>query len=88
MRPFEDAPEAIPMVLSQNSGMNSIQVMTEVRTRQVKEMTPALGIDCTVLHITIDMKQQHVIGTLMGKKQKICLATKMVRMILKIAKYP
>ncbi|XP_023590583.1 T-complex protein 1 subunit epsilon [Trichechus manatus latirostris] len=32
----------------------------------------------------VDMKQQHVIETLIGKKQQISLATQMVRMILKI----
>ena len=31
-----------------------------------------------------DMKNQHVIETLIGKKQQISLATQMVRMILKI----
>ncbi|XP_003932546.1 T-complex protein 1 subunit epsilon [Piliocolobus tephrosceles] len=83
MRAFADALEAIPMALSENSGMNPIQTMTEVRARQVKEMNPALGIDC--LHKgTNDMKQQHVIETLIGKKQQISLATQMVRMILKI----
>uniref|UniRef100_A0A2K5LK74 T-complex protein 1 subunit epsilon n=1 Tax=Cercocebus atys TaxID=9531 RepID=A0A2K5LK74_CERAT len=80
---FADALEVIPMALSENSGMNPIQTMTEVRARQVKEMNPALGIDC--LHKgTNDMKQQHVIETLIGKKQQISLATQMVRMILKI----
>uniref|UniRef100_F7AQH0 T-complex protein 1 subunit epsilon n=1 Tax=Callithrix jacchus TaxID=9483 RepID=F7AQH0_CALJA len=83
MRAFADALEVIPMALSENSGMNPIQTMTEVQARQVKEMNPALGIDC--LHRgTNDMKQQHVIETLIGKKQQISLATQMVRMILKI----
>ncbi|XP_002745167.3 T-complex protein 1 subunit epsilon [Callithrix jacchus] len=83
MRAFADALEVIPMALSENSGMNPIQTMTEVRARQVKERNPALGIDC--LHRgTNDMKQQHVIETLIGKKQQISLATQMVRMILKI----
>ncbi|XP_037655161.1 T-complex protein 1 subunit epsilon [Choloepus didactylus] len=83
MRAFADALEAIPMALSENSGMNPIQTMTSVRARQVKEENPALGIDC--LHKgTNDMKQQHVIETLIGKKQQISLATQMVRMILKI----
>ncbi|MBZ3888936.1 T-complex protein 1 subunit epsilon [Sciurus carolinensis] len=83
MRAFADALEVIPMALSENSGMNPIQTMTEVRARQVKEMNPALGIDC--LHKgTNDMQQQHVIETLIGKKQQISLATQMVRMILKI----
>ncbi|XP_029796939.1 T-complex protein 1 subunit epsilon [Suricata suricatta] len=83
MRAFADALEVIPMALAENSGMNPIQTMTEVRARQVKEMNPTLGIDC--LHKgTNDMKQQHVIETLIGKKQQISLATQMVRMILKI----
>uniref|UniRef100_A0A8D2DIP5 T-complex protein 1 subunit epsilon n=1 Tax=Sciurus vulgaris TaxID=55149 RepID=A0A8D2DIP5_SCIVU len=83
MRAFADALEVIPMALSENSGMNPIQMMTEVRARQVKEMNPALGIDC--LHKgTNDMQQQHVIETLIGKKQQVYLATQMVRMILKI----
>ncbi|XP_012869325.1 PREDICTED: T-complex protein 1 subunit epsilon [Dipodomys ordii] len=83
MRAFADALEVIPMALSENSGMNPIQTMTEVRARQVKENNPALGIDC--LHKgTNDMRQQHVIETLIGKKQQISLATQMVRMILKI----
>ncbi|KAG3266884.1 T-complex protein 1 subunit epsilon [Ictidomys tridecemlineatus] len=83
MRAFADALEVIPMALSENSGMNPIQTMTEVRAKQVKEKNPALGIDC--LHKgTNDMQQQHVIETLIGKKQQISLATQMVRMILKI----
>lgn len=31
-----------------------------------------------------DMKQQHVVETLIGKKQQILLATQVVKMILKI----
>lgn len=83
MRAFADALEVIPMALSENSGMNPIQTMTEVRAKQVMEANPALGIDC--LHKgTNDMQRQHVIETLIGKKQQISLATQMVRMILKI----
>ncbi|XP_075396934.1 T-complex protein 1 subunit epsilon [Tenrec ecaudatus] len=83
MRAFADALEVIPMALSENSGLNPIQTMTEVRARQVKEASSVLGIDC--LHKgTNDMRQQHVIETLIGKKQQISLATQMVRMILKI----
>jgi len=32
----------------------------------------------------LDMKEQHVIETLLSKKQQILLATQVVRMILKI----
>lgn len=31
-----------------------------------------------------DMREQNVIETLIGKKQQICLATQLVKMILKI----
>ncbi|XP_051024532.1 T-complex protein 1 subunit epsilon-like [Acomys russatus] len=83
MRAFADALEVIPTALAENSGMNPIQTMTEVRAKQVKESNPALGIDC--LHKgSNDMQYQHVIETLIGKKQQISLATQMVRMILKI----
>ncbi|XP_026883877.2 T-complex protein 1 subunit epsilon [Electrophorus electricus] len=83
MRAFADALEVIPMALAENSGLNPIQTMTEVRARQVKENNSALGIDCLRLN-TNDMKQQHVIETLIGKKQQISLATQVVKMILKI----
>ncbi|XP_077125570.1 T-complex protein 1 subunit epsilon isoform X1 [Ranitomeya variabilis] len=83
MQAFADALEAIPMSLAENSGMNPIQTMTEVRAKQLKKNNPALGIDC--LHKgTNDMKLQHVIETLIGKKQQLSLATQVVKMILKI----
>uniref|UniRef100_A0A4W3JF14 T-complex protein 1 subunit epsilon n=1 Tax=Callorhinchus milii TaxID=7868 RepID=A0A4W3JF14_CALMI len=83
MRAFADALEVIPMALAENSGFSPIQTMTEVRARQVKENNSALGIDC--LHKgTYDMKKQHVIETLIGKKQQISLANQVVKMILKI----
>ena len=34
--------------------------------------------------MVLDMKEQHVLETLVGKKQQISLATQLVRMILKI----
>lgn len=36
------------------------------------------------LTLFVDMKEQHVIETLIGKKQQISLATQLVKMILKI----
>lgn len=46
MRSFADALEVIPMALAENSGLNPIQTMTEVRAKQVKDNNPFLGIDC------------------------------------------
>ena len=34
------------MALAENSGLSAIHTLTEVKTRQLKEKNPALGIDC------------------------------------------
>ncbi|XP_033100597.1 T-complex protein 1 subunit epsilon-like [Anneissia japonica] len=83
MRSFADALESIPMALAENSGLHPIRTLAEVKSKQLKENNPRLGIDC-LNSGTNDMKEQHVLETLIGKKQQIQLATQLVRMILKI----
>ena len=46
MRSFADAMEAIPLALAENSGYNPIQTVAEIKSRQVTESNPRLGIDC------------------------------------------
>lgn len=83
MRAFSDALENIPMALAENSGHHPIKTVADVKSRQVLEKNPRLGIDC-LSKGTNDMKDQHVVETLLSKKQQIMLATQVVRMILKI----
>ncbi|XP_064397819.1 T-complex protein 1 subunit epsilon-like [Halichondria panicea] len=83
MRAFADSLEAIPMALAENSGLNPIETVANVKAQQVAEKNPALGIDCLGAG-TNDMKTQHVVETLLAKKQQISLATQLVKMILKI----
>jgi len=83
MRAFANALETIPLALAENSGLAPIQNLAEIKSRQLKENNPRLGVDC-LLTGTNDMKTQRVIETLIGKKQQIYLATQLVRMILKI----
>lgn len=83
MRAFAEALESIPLALAENSGLAPIETVAEVKSRQVKEANPRLGIDC-MCKGTNDMKEQHVIETLLSKKQQIMLATQVVKMILKI----
>ncbi|XP_066300246.1 T-complex protein 1 subunit epsilon-like [Branchiostoma lanceolatum] len=83
MRAFADALDDIPMALAENSGLHPIKTLAAVKSRQVKETNPRLGIDC-LSKGTNDMKEQHVIETLLAKKQQIMLATQLVKMILKI----
>jgi T-complex protein 1 subunit epsilon len=83
VRSFAAALESVPLALAENSGLNPIHTLAEVKSRQVKENNPFLGIDCLGKG-TNDMKVQHVIETLTAKKQQILLASQLVRMILKI----
>merc|ERR1712241_1253125 len=83
VRAFSDALESIPLALAENSGLAPINTLAEVKSAQVKQNNPRLGIDC-LLKGTNDMKEQHVIETLTSKKQQILLATQVVKMILKI----
>lgn len=46
-------------------------------------MGTTVGIVCDKI-FSLDMCKQNVIETLIGKKQQICLATQLVKMILKI----
>jgi len=80
---FAAALENIPNALAENSGLNPIETVSMVKSMQVAENNPYLGVDCVGAG-TNDMKAQHVIETLHGKKQQITLATQLVRMILKI----
>eukprot|EP00055_Hartaetosiga_balthica_P002760 m.5170 g.5170 ORF g.5170 m.5170 type:complete len:536 (+) comp2352_c0_seq1:46-1653(+) len=83
MRSFAEALETIPLALAENAGLPAIASLTKVKSAQVKEGNPYLGIDC-LKKGTNDMKVQHVVETLIGKKQQISLATQLVKMILKI----
>ena len=46
MRAFADAMETIPMALAENSGLNPIQTVANVKAQQVAQGNPVLGIDC------------------------------------------
>jgi len=46
MRAFGDALETIPLALAENSGQAPIQNLAELKSRQIKENNPRLGVDC------------------------------------------
>eukprot|EP00123_Amoebidium_parasiticum_P009231 comp19346_c1_seq1/m.22272 comp19346_c1_seq1/g.22272 ORF comp19346_c1_seq1/g.22272 comp19346_c1_seq1/m.22272 type:complete len:537 (-) comp19346_c1_seq1:25-1635(-) len=83
IRAFGDALETLPVALAENSGLSPITTLAEIKSRQLAENNPRLGVDC-LQKGTNDMREQHVIETLIGKKQQILLATQLVKMILKI----
>jgi T-complex protein 1 subunit epsilon len=83
MRAFADALDDIPMALAENSGLSPISTLSDVKSRQVAEGNPRLGVDCMGVG-TNDMREQRVFETLIGKQQQLLLATQLVKMILKI----
>jgi T-complex protein 1 subunit epsilon len=46
LRAFADALDDIPMALAENSGLSPISQLSSVKSRQVAENNPHLGIDC------------------------------------------
>ena len=49
-------------------------LLAQVKSRQLQEGNPHLGIDCNSVG-TNDMREQNVFETLIGKKQQLFLAT-------------
>jgi len=46
MRAFADALECVPLALAENSGLAPIETLADLKSRQVKENNPRLGVDC------------------------------------------
>jgi T-complex protein 1 subunit epsilon len=46
MRAFADALDAVPLTLAENSGLNPIETLASIKSRQVKEKNTRLGVDC------------------------------------------
>lgn len=82
-RAFSKALDSIVMTLSENSGLDPIETLSSLKSKQVNENCSNLGVDCLGKG-TNDMKELFVVDPLIGKKQQLLLATQLTRMILKI----
>lgn len=86
MRAFAEALDAVPMALAENSGLNPIATLAEVKSQQAKNSGAGrgrLGVDC-MQKGSNDMKEAFVIDPLISKKQQLMLATQLCRMVLKV----
>lgn len=83
MRAFASALDSTPLALAENSGLSPIDALAEVKSRQVTENNPRLGIDCNLTGNN-DMRDQHVFDPLISKRSQFYLATQLVKMVLKI----
>jgi chaperonin GroEL (HSP60 family) len=79
---FAEALEIIPITLAENAGMDTIDSMTELRSKQSKGSTWA-GIDVRSSKIT-DMSELDIVEPLSVKEQIIKSATEVASMILRI----
>jgi len=96
IRAFADALDDIPLALAENAGLSPIEEVTAIKSRQVKEGNPTIGLgllpnDEAEMRMmsangdhTMDMKELGVFETLIGKQQQMQLAAQVVKMILKI----
>ena len=79
---FAEALETIPITLAENAGMDTIDTMTELRSKQGKGSTWA-GIDVRSSQIK-DMSELDIVEPLSVKEQIIKSATEVASMILRI----
>ncbi|CAL9732520.1 T-complex protein 1 subunit epsilon [Monosporozyma unispora] len=82
-RAFSQALDTVPMTLAENSGLDPIETLSLLKSKQIKENVSIIGVDCLGKG-TNDMKELFVVDPFIGKKQQILLATQLCRMILKI----
>ena len=79
---FADSLESITLVLAENAGMDPIDTLTDLRSRQIKASKWS-GIDARNAKIT-DMMKLDIVEPLSVKEQVIKSATEVASMILRI----
>jgi len=82
VRAFSEALEIVPYTLSENAGLNPINIVTELRNKHMNGETSA-GINVKKGSVT-DMFAENVIQPSLVTSSALKLATEVVRMILKI----
>lgn len=79
---FADAIESIPITLSGNAGMDTIDILAEIRSRQ-SSTNPWFGVDVKELKVA-DMRKKKIIEPLVVKEQILKSSTEAVSMLLRI----
>ena len=79
---FADAIESIPITLSGNAGMDTIDILAEIRSRQ-SSTNPWFGVDVEKLKVA-DMRKKKIIEPLVVKEQILKSSTEAVSMLLRI----
>jgi len=80
---FADAMESIPVTLAENGGMDVIDSLTGIRSKQSSTNNPWIGVDVKELKVG-DMRKKNIIEPLVVKEQVIKSATEASAMLLRI----
>jgi thermosome len=79
---FADAIESIPVTLIENAGMDTIDMLTQLRSMQ-STSGPWMGVDVNEMKVT-DMRKKNIIEPLAVKEQVLKSATEAAAMLLRI----
>lgn len=80
---FADAIESIPITLAENGGMDVIDMITRIRSKQSSTNNPWIGVDVKELKVA-DMRKKNIIEPLAVKEQILKSATETTAMLLRI----
>jgi thermosome len=80
---FADAMESIPITLAENAGMDVIDTIAALHSKQLLENNPWIGVDVKGLKVA-DMRKKNIIEPLAVKEQVLKSATETTAMLLRI----
>lgn len=80
---FADAMDSIPITLAENAGMDVIDTLAGLHSKQLLENNPWIGVDVKGLKVA-DMRKKNIIEPLAVKEQVLKSATETTAMLLRI----
>jgi len=80
---FADAIDSIPITLAENAGMDVIDTVASIRSKQISGNNPWIGVDVKVMKVA-DMRKKNIIEPLAVKEQVLKSATETTAMMLRI----
>lgn len=83
VRAYAEALEVIPYTLSENAGLNPVNIVTELRNRHAKG-GKEVGINVKRGNISDSMFNDNVLQPALVTQSALTLSTECVRMIMKI----
>jgi thermosome len=80
---FADALDSIPVALAENAGMDVIDTIAGIRSKQSAGNNPWIGVDVKELRVA-DMRKKNIVEPLVVKEQILKSATETTAMMLRI----